>query len=459
MPDFTGRVIAHLNARRETLRADEVRQATELHLLDSLAAVISGRVMPVGEAAARWLDTRRAPGRCSVAGEVSSLHPEEAAFVNAICAHADESDDSHEPSRSHPGASIVPTAIAVGEHLDRSGPEVLEAIALGYEACALMNRLIWPTAGQRRRAHASTHGMGGLWGSAVAAATLHRFDESQLRSMIAYTGQLASGTGTWLRDEHHVEKAFVFSGMPAWNSVRAAELVAIGWPGVPDTFDGDVTFFSAMGSDVDTSAMERAASGPPVVVETNIKKYCVGSPAQAAVQAAEELRTAGLDPAEVLAVRCHLPVDLAYIVDQRDMSNINVQYLVARTLVDGTCTYAAAHDAEGATIPAVAKMLKCTVLVADPEMEPIRQARLEVDVVDGSTRATTVFPVRGTKDDPMTRAEVEDKAYDLLSLALPEHARHEVIDACRDVDHRSLSRLGVVLRSVRATVGASGQIR
>jgi 2-methylcitrate dehydratase PrpD len=447
--DLTGRVIAHLAARREKLRSPEARTATELHLLDTLAAVISGRVMPVGEVAGRWLAKRRTDGRCSVAGESRLQHLEEAAFVNAMCAHADESDDSHEPSRSHPGASIVPTAIAVGEHLGSSGPEVLEAVALGYEACALMNWLTWSTAAQRRRAHASTHGMGGLWGSSVAAAVLHRFDEPQMRALISYTGQLAGGLGTWLRDEHHIEKAFVFSAMPAWNAVRAAELVAAGWPGVRDTFDGDMTFFSAFGLVAEESALERAGSSPPVIVETNIKKYCVGSPAQAAVQAAEELRAGGLAPESIAAVRCCLPEDLAYIVNQRDMTNINVQYLVARTLVDGACTFAAAHDEDGAKIPAVAAMLRRTVLVADAAMEPIRQARLEVDLLDGTTRSTTVFPVRGTKDDPMTRAEVEAKADDLLSMALPPDARRDLIEACRGVGDRLLADIGPAVRAAR----------
>ncbi|TDE07451.1 MmgE/PrpD family protein [Jiangella asiatica] len=451
MTDLTGRVIAHLAARREVIDAPDAREATAMHLLDTLAAVVSGRVMPVGRTASRWLAARRAAGRCSAVGEEAGVHPEEASFVNAICAHADESDDSHEPSRSHPGASIVPTAIAVGEHLGSGGRQVVEAIALGYEACALMNWMTWSTAAQRRRAHGSTHAMGGLWGSAVAAAALHGFDPEQQRSLIAYTAQQAGGLGTWLRDEHHVEKAFVFAGMPAWNAVRAAELVAAGWPGVRDTFDGEITFFTATGRGVEESALERSAASPPIVVETNIKKYCVGSPAQAAVQAAEELRAGGVEPAEVRAVRCHLPADLARIVDQRDMADINVQYLVARTLVDGTCTFAAAHDPLGARIPVVAGLLERTTLIADADMEPIRQARLEIDLADGTTREATVFPVRGTKDDPMTRAEVEHKADDLMALALPPAARQELITACRTADDTLLPRVGRVLRSLTHT--------
>ena len=459
---ITDRFIRHVRDRREVVRTGEVQVATQSHVLDSLAAVISGHVLPAGRAASAWAARRSSAGRSSCAGQSELQHAEEAAFVNAVCAHADESDDSHEASRSHPGASIVPTAIAVAEDLSDSGAvaseTLLEAVALGYEACALMNWLFWSTASQRRRADGSPHAMGGLWGSAVAAGVLYDFDDDQMRSLVSYTAQMASGLASWLRDEHHIEKAFVFSGMPAWNAVRAAGLVACGWPGVRDTLDGPPGLFSAFNREPETSAFARAADERATILDTNIKKYCVGSPAQAAVQAAEELSSSGVRPDEVTAVRCILPTDLARIVDQRAMTNINVQYLVARTLVDGRCTFAAAHDEEGAARPDVAAVLQRTTLVADPDMEPIRQARVEIELADGRVLDRSVFPVRGTKDDPMTTDEVDAKADDLMSLALAADERAEVIAACRSMDSAALGRIGRALRSARdmSVAGASG---
>ncbi len=449
--DLTGKVITHLRDRRPLMRDPETREHIELHLLDTLAAIISGRVMPAGEAAGRWLETRGASGRSSAAGSSTLHHVEEATFVNAVCAHADESDDSHEPSRSHPGAAIVPVALAVGEQLGSSGDDVLDAIGLGYENCALMNWLTWKTDRQRRRAHRATHGLASLWGASAAASTLHAFDDDTMRSMVAYTGQLASGLGTWLRDTHHIEKAFAFSGMGAWNGVRAAELVVCGWPGVRDSLDNEINYFSALQLEPAVEALERAAKSVPIVVETNIKRYCVGSPAQAAVQAAEELSAAGITPDRLGAVRVVLPEDLAYIVNARDMSNINVQYLVARTLVDGTCTFAAAHDEQGATKLEVAEVLAKTTLIGDADLEPKRQARVEVDLTDGSSESRHVFPVRGTKDDPMARDEVEAKADDLLGMALAADDRARLIEACRGLDADGIKVIGECLRAAHDT--------
>ena len=48
----------------------------------------------------------------------------DAALVNGVLAHSDETDDSHGPSQSHPGASIVPAALALGEDLGVSGEHI-----------------------------------------------------------------------------------------------------------------------------------------------------------------------------------------------------------------------------------------------------------------------------------------------------------------------------------------------
>ena len=51
--------------------------------------------------------------------------PIDAALVNGVLAHSDETDDSHGPSQSHPGASIVPAALAMGEELGATGEHYL----------------------------------------------------------------------------------------------------------------------------------------------------------------------------------------------------------------------------------------------------------------------------------------------------------------------------------------------
>ncbi len=100
---------------------DEVVEKAKHHILDTMAAMISGSGIRPGRAALEFV---RAYGGKEVATVVSSnivCGPIEAALANGVLAHSDETDDSHGPSRSHPGVSVVPAALAAGEQFGISG--------------------------------------------------------------------------------------------------------------------------------------------------------------------------------------------------------------------------------------------------------------------------------------------------------------------------------------------------
>jgi len=61
-------------------------------------------------------------------------------------------------------------------------------------------------------------------------------DARQMRWALDYTAQQSSGIVAWRSDTDHIEKAFVFGGMPARNGVTAALVVRTGWNGVDDIF-------------------------------------------------------------------------------------------------------------------------------------------------------------------------------------------------------------------------------
>src|SRR5579863_6380350 len=93
--------------------------------------------------------------------------------------------------------------------------------------------------------HRSTHAIAGTFGSAAAAACAASLNARQMRWLLSYTAQQASGLASWQRDTDHIEKAFDFAGMPARNGVTAALLVEAGGTGVDDVFSGTDNFFQA----------------------------------------------------------------------------------------------------------------------------------------------------------------------------------------------------------------------
>jgi 2-methylcitrate dehydratase PrpD len=360
-----------------------------------------------------------------------------AALANGMLAHADETDDSHAPSRNHPGSAVVPAALAVAERTHASGERFLRAVVLGYDVCARVNYSLGADA--FAAASRSTHSFGGVFGAGAAAGALLRLDALQVRHLLSYCAQQASGVGCNVRDGEHIEKAFDFGGMPARNGVAAATMVAHGFTGVDDVFSGERNFLDAYAPEPDPAHLADALGERFEIQATNIKKWSVGSPAQSALDALSHL-TDEAKPAleDIVAVRVHLPTRSARTVDNAPMPDINVQHLLALLLVDGSLTFRSVHDHERMLDPIILAVRRRIELVPSQELmeaRPRRQAIVEVSLRDGRTLMHRTRAVRGTADNPMTRSEVEAKALDLMVDVLGSGRAEKLVEACRTIEH------------------------
>jgi 2-methylcitrate dehydratase PrpD len=399
----------------------EVTEKTKQHVLDTLAAMISGAELPPGRAA---LQFARAYGGREVATVLASdllCGPIEAALTNGVLAHADETDDSHSPSQSHPGCAVIPAALAAGEQFGISGTHFLRAVTLGYD---IGTRFTVTLGGQRFEAesHWSTHSISPLFGAAAAASCAAGLNPEQMRWMLGYTAHQSSGLGSWNRDTEHVQKAFHFGGMTARSGVTSALLVQAGWTGVEDILSGKDNFFAAYNPHADPAGLIDKLGERYEVTRTNIKKWPVGSPIQAALDALEILRQQRpFVAAEVQKVSVRLATDEAAIVNNREIPDICLQHVVAVMLLDKSVTFVSAHDKQRLTDPATLRERAKVQLIPDQDLErlmPLRVAVVDLTFSDGSHLAERVDNVRGTPENPMTRAEVTRKATDLIAPIL-----------------------------------------
>src|SRR5207253_10744637 len=101
--------------------------------LDTIAAMISGSHLAPGMKAIAYVKTLGGVKEAAVLGSRFVTTAVNAALANGMLAHADETDDSHAPSLTHPGCGIVPAALAMAEREQRSGAALLRAVALGYD--------------------------------------------------------------------------------------------------------------------------------------------------------------------------------------------------------------------------------------------------------------------------------------------------------------------------------------
>jgi len=419
------RLSEYMSEARNRALPDAVAEKAKHHILDTLAAIISGSELPPGAAALKFA---RSYGGERVATVIASnlvCGPIEAALSNGVMAHADETDDSHAPSQSHPGAPIVPAALAAGEKFGVSGMHFLRSVVLGYDVGP---RVTMALGGLdfRDESHQSTHSIAGVFGAAAAAGCAASLTPQQMRWLLDYTAQQSSGIASWSRDTDHIEKAFVFAGMPARSGVTSALLVHAGWTGVDDVFSGADNFFLVNAPDSDPETMRQILIGQLgeryEITRTNIKKWTVGSPIQAALDAMEILRARRpFEADEVERVRVELPTTGARTVNDREIPDISLQHMMAVMLVDKTASFQAAHDTPRMQNPAILRQRAKVELVPSEFLQarmPSREAIVEITLADGTRLREHVEAVRGTAENPMPRSEVVGKARDLIAPVL-----------------------------------------
>jgi 2-methylcitrate dehydratase PrpD len=430
--------------------SDEVRVKTTWHVLDTLAAGISGSRLLAGVRAKDYVRAAGQAGTSVVWGDARGTDMVSAAFANGMSSHADETDDSHAGSVGHPGCAVVPAAFAVANSRPTSGAVLLRAVAAGYDVGPRVMMALGKSRFEGRQSNQNSHAYGGLFGAAAAAGVVMGLSAAGLETVLSYSTQMTSGVSTWLRDPAHVEKAYVFGGMPARNGVFAATLAAAGFEGVPDAFDLVPNFLDAISDSTTPELLVDGLGERFEIMATNIKKYAVGSPAQAAVQAAEILHEDRPDLVTHLAsIEIALPANAAHVVDDRSMPDINVQYLVAGTLLDGRFTFAMAHDPERMDDPEIQRLRRMTTLVSDEASTGTRSAVVTLRLTGGEQLRTHVPFVRGTTQDPMELPEVEQKCTDLLDPVLGAARTRELIDRVLDLDAvEDISSLIPLLRVV-----------
>src|SRR6516225_1015337 len=408
---------AYMSAARSRALPDHVTEQAKYHLLDTIAAMISGSELPPGQAAQRYILEHSGSGATTVVSSTLTAPP-------------------------------IDAALAAGEVYGIDGTGLLRAVTLGYDVGPRVV-MAMGGAGFSYTSSLSTHSIAGTFGAAAAAACAAGLDARQMRWVLDYTAQQSSGIVAWRRDTDHIEKAFVFAAMPARNGVTAALLVKSGWNGVDDIFSGPDNFFAAYAPKAQPERLIEKLGERYEITQTDIKKWSVGSPIQAPLDGVEAIRARKpFESGQVKRVTVRLAPSVATVVDNRDIPDICLQHLVAVMLIDKTVSFHAAHDKPRMQDAAVQKQRAKVNLVRDEELAkllPLRETVVEIEFNDGTRLSERVSTVRGTPRNPMGRDEVIDKARDLITPVLGRESCTRLIETVLEIEKlteiRSLRRL------------------
>ena len=438
-PALTAELACWLAGLRPEALPESTRHAARLALLDTMGAALHGRREFWAETALAWARQGYDPagngkGLATVWGEAQpSLRPADAALANGVAAHAFELDDFI--AKLHPGAAVVPAAIALAERLDAGGAEIETAVIAGYEVMVRASLALDPNAARLRGWHLT--GVCGPLGAAAAGAVLFGLDEEATAWALGLGATQGSGLFAFNADGAMSKR--LHPGRAAHAGVMAAELAAMGFTGpasVLETEDGG--FLDAFS---DAARPERILEGLGsewAVDQVYFKPYsCCGS-LHSYVDAARELRgRLGRIPAPDETVRAGLPrvVDVQCGFDYEPGTALNGQmsarFTIAAALSDGNALPTQYTD-ERLNDPDLVELARRIELVPDAELDGIYPADypgwVEIEGPGGRVERSETLNPSGAPGHPGREAALLSK-YDALAAESVGEAAAERLKA------------------------------
>ena len=222
---------------------------------------------------------------------------EQAAALNAVFGHVMDMDDVHNASITHLAVITVPTAFALGQQLGKSGKEIIEAVAAGYEAGARIGEAINPSSYK----YWHTTGVVGAFAAGVTAAKLLGLDEEQMVNCLGSAGTQAAGLWEFLASGSMSKVLHTANANLC--GLRSAELAKLGFTGAPTILEGDRAFVNALAPEPDLDSLTKGFGEGYRIEENSFKPYACCRHTHSANYCIEKILSAhALDPEEIVSI-------------------------------------------------------------------------------------------------------------------------------------------------------------
>ncbi len=449
------------NIRLEKLPKDVVNRARFL-VLDLIGNIVRAR--HDAESTPSFVNTVRAMGWAGgnhgVFGDSERYTPAGAAFLNGALAHSLDFDDTHAAGSLHPGAPVIPAALAAGEMVGASGVDVLAGIIAGYEVTCRV-ALALPAGEHYDRGFHPTATCG-AFGAAAAAARVFGLNADGVAGAMGAVLSQAAGSLQFLANGAWTKRSQV--GWAAVNGLMAATLVREGFKGASEALEGKHGFMRAYAPN---PTPERAVQDLGTVFElmnTAVKPYPSCRYGHAGIDAALALRAANaLLPEEITAIRLGLPKSGMLLVGapaEKKANPLNVvdgqfsgPFVISAALATGAMgwdSYKLLND------PVIRGLLPKVTSAFDPEIEaefPTNMSgRLTIEA-RGQVFTQKVVVPKGEPSNFLTENELKAKFRGLTDAVLGEDRAGRLADSVLGIDTTNdisgLARLATPLVEAR----------
>lgn len=407
--------------------SEELRHRVEIHLIDTVGALIASTATAEGRLLLRFRDQMRENTGAVLAPDVAT---------RCALARLSEIDDIHLSSMTTPGAIVIPAVLSLAVAMPSvAAGDAESAILAGYEAMIRLGRAIdgpavlyrgfWPTY------------FTAPFGIAAATSRLLKLDAKQSTNALALALTLAApGVG-----QHHElsTSRWLAVGNAASNGLTAALAAQAGFTSDLRLIEGNF-FHSVYAIAASPGELTQGLGAGSVLTEVSFKPWCAARQTMAATQALWEIIQSGVQPQEIDRIRVRVLPPHCKMIDHDVKSGDRASHLTSVAF----CMAAAALAPDGTAAldlsPAdpsqhvrnfMAKIMvepDESLLASYPSKWP---ARVEVEA--GSARhERVVTDIPGDPARPLDRAKIQEKFTRFVRPIIGAERTQQLFNGCSD---------------------------
>ena len=400
---------------------EEVVARTEELFLDWIPSALAGKNARPVEALERFAQTmgpEDGPSEILVSRRRSS--PLFAALVNAASSHVVEQDDVHNESVFHPATVVFPAALAAAQQTGASGRDFITASIVGYETGVRVGTFL----GRSHYQTFHTTGTAGTLAAAAAVAHLLGANAETMLQAIGSAGTQAAGLWEFLRDA--ADSKQLHAAKAAADGLLAAYIARDGFTGATHILEGKQGMAAGMSSDADPARLVEELGESWAVLDTSFKFHAScrhTHPAADALLRAMQENSLAADRISRVRTQVHgAAIDvLGPVTDPRTVhqAKFSMGFVLALIALRGVAGIEDFTD-ESIRDPELRAFHDKVEMVFDPEIDAAYPRRwvglVEVETTDGHEFTSRVEVPKGDPGNPLSRAEIEDKARRLAAF-------------------------------------------
>lgn len=424
--------------RYEDIPADVVQRAKD-SITDTIATIVFGRSLPWSSIIVAYARRMGHGGRSCILGDGDRpVIAPFAALANGALAHAFELDGATRPSAGvHPGATVLSSALALGQERGFSGRQLLTAFVAATEVMVRIGRATHHS-NETRGFHAP--GTTGPFGAAVGCGHMLGFDAARMTNALGIAGSTSAGLVEFARAGTGAMVKRLHFGRAAESGLLAANLAADGFTGPHTVLEGECGFLHVFCDERDTSELTRGLGETWLTRRISMKRYACHTAGHTPVQAIVDLKARRpLEAKDIASIEIRVGKKELSRHDIRSPADVmigqySVPFCVALAVLSDARDPRTFRDADVTSPDLRALMERIRLVPWDrPAPSPIA-SETTITMRDGTILTSEVADFPGTPENPLSTPALREK-FDLLTRDCKSASLATMFDRLQRLEH------------------------